>query len=214
MNQAYEKLLAATESIGSSHSVKSPASNLSIPIPLHEFYGSHNGVYIFDRALLIRPFNSINGVYGLLEWNDPSLWKVAYQRDLKDFVFFAEDVVGFSFCLGPDHQVYMFDPEVGELHEWAISLESWASRILDDVSEVGAQLAVSWNAEHGKIPFGYRIPPITPFVVAESEGVGNVLAPELILAEYRARLATRILDYADGEQVVFQSLVEFTKDRS
>jgi len=173
----------------------------------------HDGAFVFGRALLIRPFSSKRGVHGVVEWNDPSLWKCKYELQLRDYVFFAEDAVGFSYCLGSDHRVYFFDPEQGALEFFTDSVESWLELISRDPGQVGASLAASWVAEHGEIPFGYRIPPVVPFIVKESESIGKMLAPELALAKYRAALACSVSDAVDDEQIQIQSVAEYLREQ-
>jgi hypothetical protein len=207
-------LFSGYEPIGSDHTMEREVFYLSLPSSLRQFYGDHNGFYAFDRALLVRPFRSMRGVSGLEDWNDPDLWKMRFSRELGEYVFFAEDTVGYSFCLGTDQRVYLFDPEHGLLEHYAESVEEWAEVILADPSEVGSSLAALWSEEHGEIPFGYRIPPVIPFVMKESEGMGNILAPELPLIKYRASLARTLRDVEDGEQVQVQSLAEYLREQS
>lgn len=184
---------------------------LSIPTPLRSFYSLHDGAFVFNRALLIRPYKSVRGVRGLVEWNDPSLWKCEYELNLEDYVFFAEDVVGFSYCLGLDHRVYFFDPEQGVVELIAESVDAWAESICGDSREVGASLAISWISDHGEIPYGYRLAPLVPFVMKESEGIGNVLAPELPLARFRGSLARSLSSAPDGEQLRVRSITDFLR---
>lgn len=208
-HQVFRDLLSVSEPIGNNHSIERQINYLSLPSPLHALYRLHNGMFAFIRALLIRPFNTSCGIRGLVEWNDPALWKSQYELNLEDFMFFAEDVCGFSFCLGVDHKVYFFDPEVGDINIFSDSVLAWAEAVIDDPEVVGAPLAMRWVEEHTDIPFGYRIPPVVPYVMKETAGMGNMLAPELPLAMYRSGLAHSLNQVSDGEQIKVQSLPEY-----
>ncbi len=207
-----DRLIADSELIGCSPLMERHVNITAIPTPLRAIYYSCNGGYVFHRALLIRPYETTQGVAGLVEWNDPSVWKNQYELNLRFHVFFAEDVVGFSYCLDLDYKVHLFDPEQGTLEFFAESVEDWAERICNDPGLVGEPLARSWAMKNGDIPFGWRIPPIVPFVTAESDGVGNVLVHEQELMKYRIVLSKRLAGVDDGQQMMIPSITQFVQD--
>src|SRR5579859_7768624 len=89
---------------------------------LIELLALRNGFYAFESALLLRPFDSNHNPLGILQWNEPSVWKSAFKVGPSEAFFFAEDIFGVQFCI-KDNAVNSFNPETAEFNFLARSEE-------------------------------------------------------------------------------------------
>jgi hypothetical protein len=121
--------------------------------------------------------------------------------------YFGEDVFGVQFCIR-DGAVCTFDPETGAFEVMARDLEEWASHVLDDYGMwTGHPIAHEWQAEHGQIPLGSRLVPITPFVLGGDFAVANVHALDAVKGmQFRASIAVQIRDLPDGAKVELRAV--------
>lgn len=202
------KLKAVAEPIDGS--CDAPTSTAGI----YELFKPLDGFYAFNRALLVRPRGRVFGVQNVSGWNAQELWKSNYGALLSGMTVFAEDIVGYSFVLEQDGAVLFFDPELGSLEPYAICIEEWAAKIMADPEKVGQKLAERWVQENGPINIGARLAPPIPFMFEESEGLGNIEVPELVLSQYRGKLYQQLKDIPDGEAVQFPSLPDAMRSES
>jgi hypothetical protein len=123
-------------------SIASPPLRPSIPEIPHilaekgerrqELYGMlemRNGFFAFESALHIYPLGSGEGL-DLERWNSASLWRSEYEDMTEGLLFFAEDAFGYQFAIRDD-SIVSFDPETGEVADFAETLEDWSNRILN-----------------------------------------------------------------------------------
>jgi len=164
-----------------------------------------NGFYAYESALLVRPLQN-QCPLGLLEWNAPGLWKGSYAENLRDVLFFAEDVFGGQYCIH-EESVCTFDPETGILGAMSKSLGAWASEVMDDYQfRTGFPLAHAWQIQNSPLLPGRRLLPKVPFVCGGKYEVANLYS---IVDEkgmlFRASIANQIRDLPDGAEIVFQT---------
>jgi hypothetical protein len=166
---------------------------------LRQLLARKNGCYGFVSALHIFPWQATENEPGLQQWNQPALWIDAYQEMARDALFFAEDIFGVQFCLRQDG-VFSFEPETGEFSWLAASLEDWSALILEEYSVLtGYPLALDWQDQHGALPAGYRLVPITPFIVGGEFVPDNLHAVRSEDAmRIRALFAVQMRDRPDG----------------
>jgi hypothetical protein len=164
-----------------------------------------NGFFSFESALLVRPLYNERQPSGILQWNNPKLWKKDYKIDLTNCTFFAEDIFGIQFCI-KDNTVQSFDPEMGQFKEVGTTLELWASWIFDKHQlRTGWPLAHQWQAKHGSLPPGMRLLPKVPFVCGGQFALENFYS--LNDAEgmrFRASIANQLMNVPDGSKVVLK----------
>jgi hypothetical protein len=161
-----------------------------------------NGFYAFESALHVSPSTTAGAEHGGDAWNAPGLWRDAYGTISEQQWFFAEDVFGGQFAVGPAG-VSVFDPETGSSKPMASSLEAWARAILDDYAMLtGFPLAHEWQATNGPLRAGRRLLPTIPFVMGGGYTVDNLRDVESVEAmRHRAAIAVQIRDLPDGSKV-------------
>lgn len=161
-----------------------------------------NGFYAFESALLVRPFSSNKPPLGILQWNEPLLWKREYKSDLSGAVFFGEDVFGIQLCLR-ENAIARFNPETAEFKTIASDLEGWARWLLEEhKNRTGWPLAHFWQLRHGPLKPGIRLPPKVPFVLGGNFTLDNLDEfNEVDGLRYEATLANHLLEYPDGTTV-------------
>lgn len=161
-----------------------------------------NGFYAFESALHVRGTCSVSGELGLDEWNSLGGWRSGYGELADECLFFGADLFGQQFCI---HQeaVYRFDAETGGKEYFGASIEDWAGAILDDFeAQTGWPLAHEWQRQHGKLPQGTRLVPVTPFVLGGEFAVGNLRpVPSQEAMRFYADLAIQLRNVPDGAQV-------------
>lgn len=178
----------------------------SLGSELTELLYRKNGFYCFESSLLIRPLRSAGKPLGIIEWNDPSLWRSTYDTDLGDALFFAEDLFGGQFCV-LEQKVWAFDPETGEMESVGSTLEEWAVVILDDIDvRTGFPLAQAWVKEHGPLSPSERLLPRVPFVCGGEFRTENLYAhSDLDGMRARASIANQIRNLPENSQIIFRS---------
>jgi hypothetical protein len=164
-----------------------------------------NGFYAFDRALHVFPAASQGDEIGVIEWNEPALWRDAYEGAADGPVYFAEDLFGVQFGLR-EGAVVRFDPETGESEVIAANLEAWASLVLGDPDYwTGAPVARAWQAEHGPLVPGRRLLPATPFVLGGGYELANFAAIHVVEGmRFRGNVAAQLRELPDGAEVVLK----------
>ncbi len=170
---------------------------------LQELLAAKNGFYAFDSSLLVRPLQNATAPFGLLEWNNRSLWKYEFDEPYEDFTFFAEDIFGVQYCV-QQSDIYVFDPETGIFEILCNSIGDWANIIIQDVNfRTGALIAKEWQNKYGKIQPGSRLLPKKPFVLGGGYEIENLyLCNELEGMRFRACIAKQIRDLPDGSEVI------------
>jgi len=158
-----------------------------------------NGLYAFGGALHVFSAAGTTSEPGLVQWNDPALWRKDYDGLADGAVFFAEDVFGGQFCV-LEGVIAAFDPETGEFETIANDLEAWARLILRDYRVLtGSPLAHDWQASHGALRAGQRLLPVQPFVMGGDFEVANLRAHDAVKGmRHRARVALQMRDMPDG----------------
>jgi hypothetical protein len=171
-----------------------------------EVLRAKNGFYAFESALLCRPLRHENAPFGLTEWNDIGFWKGEYQQDLRDVLFFAEDIFGVQFCIRAE-EVCIFEPETGLFTSICSSLEAWAAYVLGDINlATGYPLAHDWQLKNGPLTPGSRLLPKLPFVVGGKYELGNLYTlDDAEGMRFRASIANQIRDLPDGSQITFKT---------
>lgn len=169
---------------------------------LAEILGRKNGFYAYESALLVRPVARGSSPLGLAEWNATGLWKAAFDQNLDDTIFFAEDVFGGQFFLRGDH-VWAFDPETGQSKAVSPSVEAWAEMVLSDYAfQTGFPIAHAWQLTNGPLKPGERLLPKVPFVCGGKYEVENLyLLDEVSGMTLRASLANQVYNLPDGAQI-------------
>lgn len=172
--------------------------------PLAPILGSKNGFYAFESALQVYAVD-IPGDLSLERWNSPDLWRGRYSDVDEGWVFFGQDIFGEQFFLAGD-VVGKFNPETGDVEQFAVNLEDWAKNILDDYEvTTGHPLEHAWQVAHGGLRRGDRLVPKIPFVAGGQYSLGNLHACESLRSMYlRADLARQIRDLPDGAQFVYK----------
>ena len=162
-----------------------------------------NGFYAFESALHVYPAGAPEDTMSLERWNEPGLWRSAY--DGADGLFFAEDTFGDQFCLRDD-RIFFFDAETGDYDDLAGSIEEWADLMLNEFeARLGYPLAHDWQTRNGAIPIGSRLVPKTPFVLGGAFDAENLRATDAVKGmRIRGDLARQIRDLPDGTQVTFK----------
>jgi hypothetical protein len=166
-------------------------------------WGGRNGFYALSSALLVRPLGGdVTGVRSIATWNEPTLWRSAYDDLAADGWCFAEDAFGGQFSLHDDG-VFAFDPETGARDRLADDLVGWAEALLDDAEVLtGYPLAHEWQVRHGPLPVGQRLVPTVPFVLGGSFDVDNLHALDEVQGmRLRGELAVQLRDLPDGATV-------------
>ena len=99
-----------------------------------------------------------------------------------------------------------FDPETGGTALIASGLNEWAKILLDDFNVwTGFSVAHDWQTQHGPIPVGSRLLPITPFVLGGEFSPDNLRAIDSTEGmRYRASIAVRIRDLPDGTSIAIK----------
>ena len=161
-----------------------------------------NGFYGLESALHVRGTCFASGELGLGEWNSLGGWRRSYGELADECLFFGADIFGQQFCIYRE-AVYRFDPETAGKEYFAASIEDWAGAILDDFeAQTGWPLAHEWQRQHGKLPQGTRLVPVTPFVLGGEFTVGNLRpVPSLEAMRFYADLAIQLRNVPDGTQV-------------
>jgi hypothetical protein len=196
----------ASDPIGSGFEETSFPQSLSSQVL--KFLSKKDGFYAFEGALLARPLHDTPSVLGLVTWNSFDLWKSHYSdtgTDIQSYTFFAENIFGEQFFLADDW-VGQFDPETGESHKIADSVDAWAGEVLADCDYLtGHGLARQWQERHGRLPEGSRLIPKVPFVLQGEFIVSNLVAKlELEAITIRAQLASQLAGLKDGETIAFE----------
>ncbi len=172
---------------------------------LRRLLEAKNGFYALEAALHV--LSDLGGTVekGLFEWNSENLWRKDYKGMADDAVFFAEDVFGTQFCFREDG-VATFDPETGAFEVIAADVEDWAQKILNEYDLwTGHRVAHEWQVNHGPIPAGARLVPITPFVLGGEYSVANLHVIDAVKGmKYRASIAVQIRDLPDGTPITLR----------
>jgi len=163
-----------------------------------------NGFYAFESALHVFPACQKNGVMDLEKWNDPSLWTKHYENMASGTVFFAEVICGDQFGIRRK-EIVRFEAETGLMEPIALSLEEWASVVLNDYNyQTGYPLARNWQQVHGPLAPGERLVAIRPFVLGGDFDVANLFALDAVKAmHYHGDIAIRIRDVPNGTKITF-----------
>jgi len=208
MNDGIARLLSVASdslSVGIAKHESSHAPGLPEKIgqKLSELLAHRNGFYAFESALLFRPFDSEIPPFGVLQWNNPLLWKCEFKVNLNDIFFFAEDIFGIQFCI-KDELIYSFDPETSELKLVAATLEEWCRWILEDSkTRTGWPIAHCWQLKQGSLRPGMRLLPKVPFVLGGSFEIENLYeVGDVEGMRFRADIANQIHSCPDGSKVV------------
>lgn len=175
-----------------------------IGIDLARALQERNGFYAFESALLLRPFQRLGQPLGIVEWNEPALWKSSYELDT-EALFFAEDAFGVQFCIRGD-TVSSFEPETGGYEELATSFDGWIHALsLDLNTRVGFPIAQKWQRSNGALKCGERLLPKLPFVLGGKFENSNLYSlSDVDGMRLRASIANQIKNVPDGGQVVIE----------
>ncbi len=197
-----EELLGlASPSLGEAYPFSGSMSDH--PKKLNSLLSRRNGFYAFNGALLVRRTGTTKqGVLSLQEWNDTNLWTGTYKGMCDGLYFFAEDIFGHQFALAGD-SILGFDPETGDTHKLAGSLEEWATVLLSDIDYLtGRPTALQWLNAHGEIGHGFRLVPKVPFVLGGEFETRNLYpGRDFEAMRVRGAIALQIRDLPNGAQI-------------
>lgn len=167
--------------------------------------------FLYGGGLVVRPMSSRSGLLGVMEWNDPNLWKEAFAANIREHICFAEDTFGTQFCISDrDGAVYSFNPETGDFDFIATSLKEWAEKLVSDSDFlVGHSFLASWVKTNGPLSPGCRLLPRKPFVLGGEYTTSNFgVCQDVRGMRARAVIANQISDLQDGSKVI---LVDYNK---
>lgn len=167
---------------------------------------SKNGFFAFENALLVRSLDWDRPPFGIVQWNQNSLWKSRYRIDIKEAIFFAEDAFGGQFGF-IDGSIRSFDPENGEMTSVADDLESWAEWVLQNHRvRTGWPLMQQWQRSYGEIENGQRLVPKVPFVLGGKFSLDNLYKLEDVEAmRLRASIANQLYDCPPGTEIILKT---------
>jgi hypothetical protein len=211
MSESLTKLLSVSSNPIAGPPVADEIASLSgidTSVPIKELcalLSDKNGFFLFESALLIRPLRNEQCPIGILEWNDPKLWKTDYRIELSKCVFFAEDIFGVQFCV-KDNIIQSFDPETGRFKNIGTTLGSWAQWIFEKhKSRTGWPLAHQWQVKYGKLSAGFRLLPKVPFVCGGQFSIDNLYSLNDVEGmRFRASIANQLVNIPDGAKVVIK----------
>lgn len=174
---------------------------------LRALLSTRNGFYAFESALHVFSTKPQEDEQSLGAWNSDLLWRSDYGGMADGYLFFAEDLFGVQFALGPGG-IHQFDPETGEANFFAQGLEAWADLLLSDYNlHTGYSLGHDWQTVNGALKAGQRLLPKLPFVAGGSYSVDNLYTFEAVRGmKYRAALAVQIRDLPDGTPIRFTAV--------
>ena len=174
-----------------------------VGIDLEYVLNIKNGFFAYEDALLVRPLDNTELPYGVGRWNEPSLWKGGYVRNLTGTLFFAEDIFGTQFCIR-NGTICTFDPETANFAMMGHSLDEWAAKLLENPNlYTGYPLAQAWKATHGRLQPGTRLLPKTPFVLGGRYQIDNLYSINDVKGmSFRAAIANQIHNVPDGADIV------------
>jgi hypothetical protein len=204
MPTALEKLIKiGSESIGPATVFSGKEGTVRAYLDL---LNERNGFYAFESALLVRPgFADEGPVVDSRVWNQPLLWKVAYESLQPKGTFFAEDVFGNQFGIESE-KIIRFEAETGEVEHFASSLEEWADRMLTEFSYyTGYPIAHQWQEKHGPLELGKRLVLKQPLILGGKIDLENIICWNDVKAmRARGSLAEQLKDVPEGGQIVFE----------
>jgi hypothetical protein len=163
-----------------------------------------NGFYAFESALHVFPSGQplVADEPSSESWNSLDLWRIGYDEMALGLHFFAEDIFGEQFAIRGD-EIVRFNPETGECHYHAGTIEKWAERILAHYEyETGIHLARAWQRANGPMRPGRRLLPSTPFILGGEYEVDNLFDGDAVEGmRFRADLAHQVRNVPDGATV-------------
>lgn len=161
----------------------------------------NNGIFLFNRAIILFPVDSIGGVCSLEEWNALEGWKSKYETD-KNLVFFGEDVFSNQFCTNGE-TIFLFDCETGGHEFFANDLNEWAAKVVSDFEVIsGCSFLTEWEALNGRLDDDKRLVAVHPFVLGGKYSLDNLIAMERNRAMlFHASIARQIENLPDGAEV-------------
>lgn len=170
---------------------------------LEQLISTRNGFWTYESSLLVRPFSNSKPPLGIIEWNDENLWKSDFDWDLNHILCFAEDLFGCQFCI-VEEKVCLFDPETGQLENFANSLQDWAMAIIGDFEfRTGYPLAHAWQIKNSILIPGSRLLPKIPFALGGKYDLENLYASKDVDGMiFRANIANQIRNISDGEKII------------
>jgi hypothetical protein len=159
-----------------------------------------NGFFSFKSALQVFGFGE--WPFNIASWNSGDGWRKHYGALTDNLLFFAQDVFAGQYAIR-DGVICKFDPELGEVSEFAESIEQWCEQILDDYDyESGYTYANDWQVVHGPLAPGERLFPKLAFVLGGDYEVENFWSSTVEkAAPLRGFLAQRLVGTADGTHI-------------
>jgi len=170
---------------------------------LGDLYSQRNGFTAYNGALLVRPYGFGRQVVGIEDWNDSATW-LSYYPPVGNARWFATDLFGNQFGTSGGAFVRM-DVETGEVVRYAETLESWASRIVENAAvETAYPLAQEWARRCTPLLPGERLVPRHPFVLGGAYSIDNLVARnEVLVMHILGPLAQQLRHLPDGAHVKY-----------
>ncbi len=136
------------------------------------------------------------------QWNDPSLWRSAFDGLADGPPFVAESYLGDQYRV-IDGGVVRWSPETGGQEGIGVTLDKWLASVRSDPgAEVPLWLLEDWEALHGTLPPDDHLAPSVPYILGGDYQLGNLHAISGVSdLHWRAQLATKLRDLPDGSEI-------------
>lgn len=141
-------------------------------------------------------------------WNEPALWKFAYEGfDLDRYLFFADDAFGNQFgCLAgePDPAVWRFDVQEGEFIRIADSIDAFFSEVLveDGPWLLGSDYLDAYRESGAAWQVSQHLMLLTPSLLGGSMAPENLhLAEPVAHLRLAGQIVTQIKPLPPGAEV-------------
>lgn len=180
------------------HVTARTSGSADVPKRLRDLLVSSTRCSAFGGALIVR------GTDDIAAWNSSTGWRVHYGAP-SGLTFFASDVLGGQFGVLPNGRVAFMEPEAGRIEEYARSVETWSSAMLDSHgAEAGLPLVEAWEASHGHLPVFHRlVPPVLFSLGGDAEPRDMAALPELEAMRVYSGYAAQLRHLRPGERFAF-----------
>ena len=137
-------------------------------------------------------------------WNDPDLWRAAFDGLADGTPFFAENFLGEQYRI-VEGEVTRWDPDTCDHELCGADLDGWLARVrADPAGAAPLWMHEEWEATHGALSTQNHLAPRVPYVLGGEYSLDNVRDLDSVTdLRLRATLATRIRDLPDGASIEF-----------
>ncbi|NBH74968.1 hypothetical protein [Rodentibacter pneumotropicus] len=169
------------------------------PTLLEKFYIEKNGFLAFEGSFRVLPISE-SFSRGFYSWNE----FLAKELNLKDMLFFADNILGEGFCIYKD-LFYKYDFESGDLELMGSNLEDFSSTLLSDYNYYTAySIAKEWQEKNSEILFDEVLLPKLPFVLGGDYSINNLyLCNVRRMIILKSKILDSIKKHNDGDKIKF-----------